>query len=110
MAQGDGIFQYKHITASAVVAGSNTAGQNTGGPQAVLHAVTINSAAATATIQVYDYNTTTSPPASNAITGPITAPTGGITNPITLLFDCMVYTGIVVIIGVAAADVTVVYR
>lgn len=100
-------FQFKHITASTVVAGSASAGQNAAGPQAILHTVTINSAAATAVIQVFDDVTTSGP--ARPITGPITAPAGGFASPVTLIFDCEVSTGITVTIATAAADVTVVY-
>ena len=111
MAAGDGVFLYKHITASAVIAGTGTAGSvgtDNMGKQAVLHTVTINTAAATATIQIFDYNSTTSP--QNAITGVITAPAGGYTTPVTMIFDAQMTGGIVIAIGVAAADVTVAYR
>lgn len=100
-------FWPKHITASTVVAGSNAAGQNAAGPQVILHTVTINSAAATATIQVFDDNKIASP--ANPITGVITAPAGGYTTPVTLIFDAQFQNGITVIIGVAAADLTVTY-
>lgn len=110
MAAGDGIFLYKHITASSVVTGSGAAGSqgtdNTG-KQAVLHTITINTAAAAATVQVFDYNSTSTP--QNAITGVITAPAGGYTTPVTLIFDTQVSVGITVIVS-GTADLTVAYR
>lgn len=111
MAAGDGVFQYKHITASTVVAGTGAAhstGTDNTQRQCVLHTVTINSAAATATIQIFDDNTTSSP--ANPVTGVITAPAGGYTTPVTMIFDTQMTTGITVAIAVAAADVTVAYR
>lgn len=112
MAAGDGIFQYKHITVSTVVAGQGAAGSqgvDNYQKQAVLHTVTINTAAAAATVQIFDYNSTTSPPAGQAITGVVTAPAGGYTTPVTLIFDTQVAVGITVIIT-GTADLTVAYR
>lgn len=112
MAAGDGIFQYQHITASTVVVGQGAAGSqgvDNYQKQAVLHTVTINTAAAAATVQIFDYNSTAAPPASAAITGVVTAPAGGYTTPVTLIFDCQVKVGITVIVA-GTADLTVTYR
>lgn len=101
MPSGKRAFQFKHLTATAVVAGA------TAGPQAILHTVTLNNVASTAVVTIYDDTQTGSPVAANVI-AIITGPTAGI-NGNTLIFDCEVQRGIAVIIATAAADITVNY-
>lgn len=105
------VFLFQHVTASTVIAGTGAAGSvgtDNLQKQVVLHTVTINTASAAATLQVFNYNSTTSPPAANAITGVITAPAGGYTSPVTLIFDIECSTGITVIVT-GTADLTVTY-
>jgi hypothetical protein len=71
-----------------------------------LHGVLLNSVAATATIQLFDDTTTTSP--QNAITGVWTP--GAVTVPTFIPLDVETSKGITVIIGVAAANVTLIGR
>lgn len=66
----------------------------------------VNSGAATATIQLFDDTTTTGP--ANPITGVITVPAGGVTNPYSIELDIMTTKGLVVMIAVAAANLTVI--
>lgn len=101
-------YAFKHITATAVIAGSaiGAGSTNSGGAQAVLHTVNI-SAAATATISIYDDNQTGSPVAGNLIQI-LTAPAGGLNTY--YQYDAQCSRGIAIIIAVAAADVCVSYR
>lgn len=100
-------FQYKHLTATGVVAGSSVSGQNTGGPQVTLHTVTLNTVAATAVVNIYDDVQTAAPVAGNLVAS-FTGPTGGI-NGQSVRFDAQMKTGIAVTIATAAADVTITY-
>jgi len=93
-------YNYTNVSASAVIT------PNMG---AILHGVILNSVAATATIQFYDFNSTTNP--VNAITGLWTP--GAIVIPTAVsMLDLMGRAspgGIVVIIATAAANITVVW-
>lgn len=92
---GDQLFSYKgNVSASAVLSAH----------PAKLHAIVLNSVASTATIQLFDDTTTTSP--ANPITGVWTP--GAVVVPDTILLDIATTKGLVVIIGVAAANVTAV--
>lgn len=84
------------ITASAVVSKRPTP----------LHGILLNSVAATATIQLFDDTTTTSP--ANPITGVITP--GAVTVPTFVPIDIETSKGLVIMIAVAAANVTPVGR
>lgn len=66
--------------------------------------IIITSGAATATIDLFDDTTTTSP--QNRLLGTITIPTGGITNPVVIDLDMETNKGLTVLIAVAAANVT----
>lgn len=98
MAGGESYF-YKNLTATGVVS------LNMG---AILHGVLLNSVAATATIQFYDANITTD----------TTTPIGGLWTPGAIVIPQMVgpldirtiKAGIMVVIGVAAANITVIFR
>lgn len=93
-------WQYKRITASAVI--SSAVGT-------ILHGVLLSGIAATATIQFFDYNSITTP--TTPITG-IWTP-GAIVIPQFIPLDILCANGnpagLVCIIAVAAADITVVY-
>lgn len=89
-------FVYSNKTADAVISKNKSA---------ILHGVLLNSVAATATIQLFDDTTTTNP--SNPIGGPWTP--GAIVVPTFVgPLDIEVNNGIVLKIGVAAANVTVI--
>lgn len=99
MGAGQTFFTYKHLTATGVV---------TAQPQAVLHTFTINTAAATAVVTLYDDNQTASPVAGNVI-GIFTVPAGG-SFCLYQQLDIVVARGIAVIVATAAADITITYR
>lgn len=100
-------YQYKHLTATAVVAGSSTAGQNVAGPTVCLHTIALNNVAATAVVNVYD-DVQTAAPNSALLVASFTAPTGGI-NGTHVRLDAQMKTGIAVTIATAAADITITY-
>jgi hypothetical protein len=84
------------VTASKVVSSHPTP----------LHGILLNSVAATATIQLFDDITTTSP--QNPITGVITP--GAIVVPTFVPIDVETSKGLVIMIAVAAANVTPIGR
>lgn len=91
------VFSYKgNVSASAVISAH---------PSKVKRII-FNSGAATATVQLFDDTTISSP--QNPITGVITIPTGGVTNPFALDLDIETTKGLVVVIAVAAANVTLI--
>jgi hypothetical protein len=85
------------ISASAVVSARS------GG---ILHGILLNSVAATATIQLYDGGTVAVP--LNAITGLWTP--GAITVPTFIPLDLELNNGLVIVIAVAAANLTPIGR
>ena len=78
------------------------------GQQAALHAVAIGSLAAGAVVAIYDDNQTGSPVAGK-LKFNMTAPAGG-SGPNSIYLDLLMDTGIAVVITVAAADITILYR
>ena len=106
---GKTYFRWKHITSSTVAYGTGAAGsQGTDNTQkqVILHTITINSGAAAATFQVYDYNSTSSPPAGQAVGGVITIPAGGLTSPTFMQYDVMMDIGITIITS-GTIDITI---
>ena len=78
------------------------------GQQSMLHIIAIGSMAATAVVAVYDDNQTGSPVAGK-LRYNMTAPAGGV-GPTYIQLDALMDTGIAVVISVAAADITILYR
>lgn len=99
-------YNKTHLTASTVIAPTpaGTAGATSSAPF-IVHTLNINTAAATAVINLYDYNSTSSPPASSLVSSITVAATADI--PVPLILDAIFTVGITVTIATAAADVTV---
>lgn len=85
------------ITASAVISKQ---------PGSILHGIMINSCAATATIQLFDGGTVAAP--LNAIGGLWTP--GALTVPTFIPFEIALNNGLVIIIAVAAVNLTAIGR
>jgi hypothetical protein len=100
-------FNKTHLTESAVIVPSPAGTVGATAPAFwTVHTFNINNAAATAVISLYDYNSTTTPPAS-ALVAQFTAPAALAIPPDCMILDAVFTIGITVIIATAAADITV---
>lgn len=91
-----GGYNYANITAAA----PTTTVVKTG--TGVLHTITFNKPVATGTVVIYD-NTSANAP----IIGSITVPASPL--PVTLTFDATFNTGLTIVTGTTAQDITVTY-
>lgn len=87
-------YSFLNITAAAPTTTTVRTGSG------VLHCITFNKPVATGTVTIYD-NTA----ASGTIIGTITVPASP--QPVTVFYDCAFSTGLTIVTGTAAQDLTV---
>lgn len=109
MGAGSVTYQGKRLTATGMVVGTPpTATAPNNGQQSTLHIIAIGSMAATAVVAVYD-DTQTASPVAGKLRYNMTAPAGGV-GPTYIQLDMLFDVGIAVVITVAAADITFIFR
>jgi len=87
-------WKYKNITGQATTVVKSSPG--------ILHAVIFNKPVATATVELDDALTNTTP-----VIGKVTVPASPM--PVTLVYDVAFSTGLTVVTGVADEDITIAY-
>lgn len=90
-----GPWEYKNITTDTTTTCKSSAG--------VLHSITFNNPVATTVVTIFDNSTNS----GNKI-GTITVPASPM--PVTLIYDVAFWTGLTIVTGTAASDITVSYR